>query len=133
MMKKIIYTLAFAVASVALFSCSEEEDHHEPNSAVISITEPLTNTHIHHNDTLKIRGSIVSVADLHGYEISIKRTVDQSEVFYFEDHYHGTNKNLQVDWICDLNETSDLELTITASLDHDGNTATKSLIIHCQQ
>lgn len=133
-MKKISYVLWIALLPLLLFSCKKKEggEEYEPNSAVITITQPMPDDQLPHSDTLAIRGTIVSVLDLHGYTVRIKKAADQTEVFYFEDHYHGMNKNLNVNWPCNLNENAELQLTITATLDHDGNTASKSVNFHCQ-
>ncbi len=130
-MKKIFCSF-LAVASVAMMtSCSEEEIPQE-NSAEITITQPVTDDLVHHEDTLRIRGTIVSVLDLHGYNVAITRTTDDSEVFTFTDHYHGTSKDLEVDWICDIAEDAELQLTVTATLNHDGATTSKSMLFHCE-
>lgn len=131
-MNKICYGIVFALLPLVLFSCKkEQEEEHETNSAEITITQPMPNDELPSNDTLAIRGTIVSVLDLHGYNISIKKASDQTEVFSFEDHYHGMNKNLNVNWPCTLNENAELQLTITATLDHDGHTASKTVNFHC--
>jgi len=132
-MKKISHIILLAALPLVLFSCKkkEAEEEHETNSAVITITQPMANDQLPHNDTLAIRGTIVSVLDMHGYNVSIKKVADQTEVFSFEDHYHGSNKNLNVNWPCTLNENVELQLTITATLDHDGNTTAKSVNFHC--
>lgn len=131
-MKKISYILLLAILPLVFFSCKKEkEEEHETNSAVITITQPMANGQLSHNDTLAIRGSIVSVLDMHGYNVSIKKVSDQTEVFSFEDHYHGMNKNLNVNWPCELNENVELQLTITATLDHEGNTTAQSVNFHC--
>lgn len=134
-MKKIFYLSLVAASSLALFSCNKEDDHdhEELNSAVITLSQPLLNDHLHHEDTLKVRGTIVSVQNMHGYSVTVARNTDNSEVFSFEDHYHGMNKNLNVNWLCDINENVELKVTVTATLDHDGNTESKSVIIQCEQ
>jgi len=115
-----------------LVSCQQEEVQEEKNSAVITITDPIVDGHIHHNDTLKIRGTIVSTMDMHGYNASIRRTDNWTEVFYFDDHYHGQNKNLNIDWPCNVNENVQLELKMTAVLDHDGNATFKKIKFFCE-
>jgi hypothetical protein len=121
-------TILFSVVSFS--SCAEE--HEEKNSAEITITGPVEDGYIHHLDTLEIRGSIVSVMDLHGYNVSIRRRDTQAEVFYLDDHYHGSNKNLNIDWPCTINETVELRLTITAKLDHDGSATIKYVDFFCE-
>jgi hypothetical protein len=128
-MKHIKLFFAFVVLLIPFtFSCTEA---HQKNSAVITITGPNEDSYIQHLDTLQIRGSIVSEMDLHGYQISIRRTDSDTEVFYYEDHYHGSNKNLNVDWICTVGESVELKLTVLAQLDHDGNMASSSVLFDC--
>jgi hypothetical protein len=129
-MKSILLYTTLACSLFAFSACTEEPE--EKNSAVITITGPVMDGLLHHNDTLEIRGTIVSTMDLHGYNVNIRRTDTQAEVFYYDDHYHGNNKNLNIDWPCTLNENVQLRLTITARLDHEGNAAIKSVDFNCQ-
>lgn len=120
-----------------MFSCNKDEND-EPlaeakNTAVITLTQPMMSDHIHHEDTLKVRGTITSVKDMHGYSVNIVRNTDNSEVFAMQDHYHGMNKNLSVNWPCDINENVELKVTVSATLDHDGTKESKSVLIMCQQ
>ncbi len=130
-MKKIHYFIgAFAFATL-FTACKKEEEPHL-NSAEITLSSPLASDTLRHGETLAIRGSIVSVMDLHGYSAHIKRTDTGAEVFSYEDHYHGMNKNLQIDWPCDVNAGTGLELTLLATLDHDGHTASRSVTFMCK-
>lgn len=128
MKRPLLYTI-LTLLLTGIISCAEQTE--EKNSAVITITGPVEHGYIHHMDTLQIRGTIVSVLDLHGYNISIRRTDTNSEVFYYNDHYHSNDKHLNIDWVCDQNATVELELTITALLDHEGNAAIKSVNFNC--
>lgn len=129
-MKRFLLYTNILFAIVGFSSCAEEPE--EKNSAIITITDPIEDGHIHHLDTLQIRGTIVSVMDLHGYNVSIRRTDTSAEVFYYDDHYHGSNKNLNIDWLCTLNENVQLRLTITARLDHEGTATIKSVDFDCE-
>jgi hypothetical protein len=129
-MKNILLYTAIACSLLMFTACAETAE--EKNSAVITITSPVEDGIIHHMDTVQIRGSIVSVMDLHGYTISIRRMDTHSEVFYYDGHYHGSNKTLDTDWPCTLNENVLLKLTITAKLDHDGNAAIKTVDFNCE-
>lgn len=131
-MNKLLVTTIFVSGLISFTSCTKEEEPEEKNTAVITITDPIVDSHLHHMDTLKIRGTIVSTMDMHGYDVSIRRTTDHSEVFYFDDHYHGQNKNLNIDWPCNLSETVQLELTLTAKLDHEGSATIKSVDFFCE-
>lgn len=129
---KFFLTTLLIAGFISFTSCTKEEVLEEKNSAVITITDPIVDSHLHHLDTLKIRGSIVSTMDMHGYDVSIRRTSDNSEVFYFDDHYHGQNKTLNIDWPCNLNETIQLELTLTAKLDHEGTAQIQTVKFFCE-
>jgi len=130
-MKKILFCISVVCSTIFISSCNEEHSEVK-NSAVITITGPMEDDHIHHNDTLHITGTIVSEMDMHGYNVSIRRLDSQAEVFYLDDHYHGANKNLSIDWPCNVNAAVQLRLTITAKLDHDGNAAIKYVDFNCE-
>src|SRR6476660_8338134 len=98
-MKKIFFYTAISFCMIGMNSCAEQPE--EKNSAVITISGPVENGTVQYMDTLQIRGTIVSALDMHGYNASIRRTDTNEEVFYYNDHYHGTNKNLNIDWVCD--------------------------------
>jgi len=131
-MKKIIFATLFVLGMISFTSCITGEEPEEKNTAVITITDPIVDSHLHHLDTLKIRGTIISTMDMHGYNASVRRTDTHVEVFYFDDHYHGQNKNLNIDWPCTLNENVQLELTLMAKLDHEGSATIQSVKFFCE-
>jgi hypothetical protein len=131
-MKKLLIATLFISGVISFTSCTKEEEPEEKNTAVITITDPIVDSHLHHLDTLKIRGTIISTMDMHGYSASIRRTDTDAEVFFFDDHYHGQNKVLNIDWPCNLNESTQLELILTALLDHEGNATIKTVDFYCE-
>lgn len=131
-MKKIFLHKGVIAALLILCSCAEESHDEEVNSAIITIESPTASSVVHFNDTLHIQGTIVSVLDLHGYDVNIFRNDDSSAVFFYEEHYHSNNKHFDIKWVCDLDTMLALNMVVTANLDHEGNVETRSVNFFCE-
>lgn len=126
-----ILTLAFI--SSLFISCKREQpvEEEKPNSATITITSPADSSTYNHGDTVLITGSVVGLYELHGYELTIRNTADSTVLYSKDEHVHGTSFNFNEFWVNNVTDHSNLELEVTAVLDHEGNTATKKVHFHC--
>src|SRR5207253_854894 len=71
------------------------------------------------------------VRELHGYVINIRRKADNVVVFTKSNDDHKANITINENWtVGTITEHTEMELEVVATLDHDGNTATKKITIH---
>jgi hypothetical protein len=128
--------LGLAVAAVLFTSCDKKEnkkddDHHHAAEATITITAPAEGQEFNHQNTVNVTGKIESTEALHGYKIVIRQKSDNSVKFEKDDHSHGTTINFDESWINNVAGMQDMEVEVTAIIDHDGNTTTKKVNFHC--
>ncbi len=125
---------AFLLLSILGFSsCKDHDDDHkvDPDKAVITITNPTPGMEVKANQEVTITGSITSPETLHGYTIYIRKKADNSEVFKKEVHDHKKEITISQPWTVDaVTEHVDLELEVTAAVDHDGNLISKKVSFH---
>jgi hypothetical protein len=110
-----------------IISACENESTNPEEKATITISKPTENSIYNFGDTIIINTVIKGVAELHGYEVTIKNLRNDSVVYSIDEHTHGTKFDISKQWINDLNETANLELIVTAELDHSGNVLTKKV------
>lgn len=134
---KTILSALFLTVSVVTFSCKEDKqaDPEPLNAATITITSPAEHAAINASDSVNITGTITATQNLHGYTLYIRRQSDNLELFKKEVHGHATNITIAEKCLLDktLASSQTLELEVVASLDHDGNTASKKQAFHCMQ
>jgi hypothetical protein len=109
-----------------------EDDHVDPeNSAEITISNPADNGIVSEGQTVNIAGTIVGAHELHGYIINIRRKSDNVVVFSKSNDDHNANITINENWtVGTITEHTEMELEVVATLDHDGNTASKKITIH---
>ncbi len=131
-MKKNIILLSILSATVLIQSCKKDkEEDHEHAEVNITITYPTYSTHLHLNDTLDIEADITSNIEIHGYEATLKNVTADTIVWSTSEHEHMTNYHIHGSWINDVTDTSDMQLTIIAEVDHDGTTESKTVSFIC--
>jgi hypothetical protein len=92
--------------------------------ANIQITTPIENSIIKFGETLSIKGTATSNAELHGYEIAIRKA-GGSNLFFQHYHGHGTTITIDESWKNTINETADMEVVISVIVDHEQHKQTK--------
>jgi hypothetical protein len=77
-----------------------------------------------------IRCTATATAEMHGCEISIRNAADTAIVYYYE-HVHDHNATLAIDkkWKDTLTTAVNLQVAVTAILDHEGHTSTQTVTI----
>ncbi|MCU7551532.1 hypothetical protein OCK74_20595 [Chitinophagaceae bacterium LB-8] len=108
----------FFVLAIVFSSCSRQNDEDPLPQAGIQITTPVENALVRFGETLLIKGTATGNAELHGYEIAIRKLGGTN--LYFQ-HYHGHDHTINIDesWKNTLNETADMEIVVSAILDHE--------------
>lgn len=131
-MKKITFLSMFLLATVSLVtSCKKDDDHDETPTAEIVIASPTAGQEFMDADTVNINATITGTAAMHGWELHLRKVSDQTDVFSADAHDHAASYTIAETWVNNLTDHTELQLEIIATLDHDGNTATKTVNIHC--
>jgi len=112
----------FGIITSALFiasSCKEKE--HVENHAVITIASPQANQNFSPGDTVNIDVLAVGETELHGMDIYIINLNSNDTVYAHEEHAHGDSIAVHQFWVSTVTTASDMQLTASVIIDHDGN------------
>ncbi len=127
MKKHIIPTLL--IFGSLFTACKKDHDH--ADEAEITIFSPSAGQTFNLGDTVFIKAKIEAESALHGWKVEIKKQSDQSVIFSADKHSHAATYNIDEYWVNGLTEHTNLDVVVTADIDHGGKTVSKSVSIHC--
>lgn len=118
--------LVILAGSFSLFSCKKEKKSEPENvTAVVTLTNPNEGDTIHGNFT--INGTIAGTANLHGYQVTITNTSNDSIIYQNEVHDHLADFTVNQTVNHGFLSYTPLKLNLVVALDHDGNTVSKTV------
>lgn len=139
MKKHFILSAAIVLAaSFILISCKKDEENNnnggggtpEP-TATITISEPVTDSTYEYGEEVGVDIEIMADFDMHGYEVYMINLTADDTVWSSTDHDHSEGYIISGLWTNTVTEHSDMLLKVTATIDHDGATATDEVAFHC--
>ena len=132
-MKKIvtILFLNLVIISISFSSCKEDEVPSVEPSVEFLIANPMVGTMYEKGDTVFITGMLHWEKELHGYEITLTNTTQDSVVFTAHGHDDTKMLNITQMWINNNSSNSDMTLTIDALTDHEGAKQSKDIKFKC--
>lgn len=130
------FFILILVSSISLTACKKDKstddstEHEDHATAVITITSPNENDTIQGN--FSVTGTIVGTANLHGYQVTITNALNDSIVYQNEVHDHLANFTINQAITNPYTSYTPFKLEVVAALDHDGNTASKTVhfVVH---
>lgn len=123
------YLMVLFGSAVLMAGCKKDE--HTPNTADIQIAAPVDSHTYEYGDTVSVNATITAPEPMHGWELHLRKTADQSEVYTTDAHDHAATYNVTGYWVNNVTEHTPMELEVIATIDHDGNTASKKVYFHC--
>lgn len=125
---KTILILLIAVSSLSIAACKKKKNSSETEdvSAVITITSPVEHDTIQGN--FAVTGTIAGTAKLHGYQVTITNTLNDSIVYQHEIHDHVADFVISQSVNHGFTSYTPLKLEVLAAMDHDGNMESKSVL-----
>lgn len=136
-MKKSISITTFLVLIItALVSCKKDEETKKESSvpalsANIQIAQPIQNAIIAADSVVYMNATITADFHMHGYHAWLINSTTNDTVWTTDSHSHGESMLLSSQWTNNVAVESDMLFKITATLDHDGATETKSVAFKC--
>lgn len=130
---KPILILIIAVSSLSVAACKKKKkssSEHEHASAVITITSPAESDTIQGNFT--VNGTIAGTAALHGYQVTVTNTLNDSIIYQHEVHDHLADFSVSQPVSHGFTTYTPLKLDVVVAIDHDGNTESKTVhfVVH---
>ncbi|HEY9176267.1 MAG TPA: hypothetical protein VIN07_01190 [Flavipsychrobacter sp.] len=122
-----VHGLAF---STLLLSCKKAENPLVPatqeEKTKITINTPYENQVFAKGDTVFIKAFATCTTEMHGCKVYIVRGTTDT-LFAKARHMHGMEMMVSEQWVNDLETPSELQIIVSAVIDHDGGTADKTL------
>jgi hypothetical protein len=124
----VILSLSAAVVFALSFACKKKESHPK---VTITIDSPVNGSIYHGGDTVHIHAHITADQEIHGWELSIVRLANNQLFFDAHVHEHGKVYTLDTFWVNHVTMHSDMVLKLSAVLDHEGKTESKTINFPC--
>lgn len=102
-------------------------------AATISIISPTANQVYHVGDTMHIQATIEGNVKMHGYEIAIVDLATGDTVYTTEDHSHQSTLNVDAHWCCMMPAGTNLRVSVSSALNHDGLEVVKTVDVNTAQ
>jgi hypothetical protein len=119
---EVILILAFA----SIVGCNKEN----VNNAYFSIISPEVQSYYVGGDTIRIIGSVVGDSELYGLSVQLLNDANDSILFTYSNEEHLTSYNFNQFYVNQVAEHMDVRLEVVAELDHEGNEAKKTMLLH---
>jgi len=124
---KLFLCLIMALGFVV--SCKKET---ASATADITLMEPLSGDTVPNGEALHMHGTITGSGELHGYTLTLTNVTTNEVVFSGSNTSHQTNYAFDEHWVNNVASISNMKVTVTVELDHDGNTTTKEVFFTAQ-
>lgn len=121
------WMFAVVLPAVLITSCQKKDDTvPDVNKVAMSVASPQPGQTFHAGDTVFIQATVTYPGELHGYEVKI---TDSSGMVVHDlaQHVHDDHFIINDKWVPAAGTAAALKLSITASIDHDGEDARKEL------
>jgi Domain of unknown function (DUF4625) len=129
-MKSIIKFLSVVIIPIFIFSACQKNDtaKPDPSKVTIAVLSP-DSTHLYHKgDTISISANVTYIAELHGYSLEIKDSMDNT-VYSSDIDIHQDRFSFAEKWVDTISTAKKLTLYLHVEIDHNGNEASKTVTI----
>ena len=126
------FFITILISSLGLAACKKDkssvtndstgEDH---PTAVTTITSPSENDTIQGSFT--VTGTITGTGNLHGYQLTVTNTLNDSIIYQNEVHDHLADFTINQSVSHSFTTYTPLKLEVLTALDHDGHTSVKTV------
>jgi len=131
-MKKNLLLLLFIATSVGFWASCKDKDDHDDVTAGIVIEEPTDGATFAQGDTVMVHAQVTGSAAMHGWELLIRKKDDQTVLYSTDAHEHAATYHIHGEWVNNMPGGTQMEIVVTAILNHDGATAVKTATITSQ-
>lgn len=116
----------FALCALSIVACQKSNEvAPDTNKVNFNISSPSSGQNFKIGDTVQLSAAVDYLSELHGYQVKIEDTATGTSLFDDAEHVHGDHFNIADYWVA--TQAGGLKLSITVTVDHEGNTARKDL------
>ncbi|RYZ24553.1 MAG: hypothetical protein EOO16_00170 [Chitinophagaceae bacterium] len=130
-MKRYFSCIGFALLLFSIGACTKHAGDllapDEPAQAVLNVAQPTAGGEYRPGDTVRIVAEAIAPATIHGYDVAIVPVNDSTRLFYAQVHQHNDTLQISHFWVNDQAAAKELEVRITLTLDHEGNTLVRRI------
>lgn len=116
--------------STLLFSCKKAANIPAPamheETTKITINTPYENQVFRKGDTVFVKAFVTCATEMHGCKVYIVHN-NTDTLFTKARHMHGMEMMVSEQWINELETAAELQIIVSAVIDHDGGTTDKTL------
>lgn len=124
-MKKIIFFLAIPAFITACAKHNDDVEDATPQATIV-FGSPAQGAVYNFGDSVLIRGTAVSTATVHGYDLIIRKAPDTAKLYFTHFHDHNDTLLINTKWKADVSGAA-LQAEVILYLDHDGHTASRKV------
>jgi hypothetical protein len=117
-----------ALASLMLLSACQKDGSiaADPARLTVTISSPAPRQIFRSGDTVLMAATLRYPSQLHGYELKLTDSATGTIVYDIARHVHSDRFTISERWISTASVPSVIRLTLTASIDHEGGTASEA-------
>lgn len=122
-MKQHIQIAIIAFGIIGILGACQKKDNTpaQPAKVVINVSSPANGQLYRKGDSVYINASVSYISELHGYELQLKNKNTGDVLYATDEHVHSDAFTIKEAWLDTLSAATDLQLEITAEIDHEGN------------
>jgi len=106
--------------------CSKDKE----NKISFNILTPEMESYYFGGDTIFIQGSVVAESEMHGMTIQLLNDANDSVMYTYSNEEHLASYTFNQFYVNQVAEHMDVRLEVVVELDHDGNEAKKTMLLH---
>jgi hypothetical protein len=112
---------------------ADDTEKHEPIPvATITISSPSAGAVYTNGSEVTVKARAISTADIHGFDLAIRKAGDTANIYFVHIHDHNDTININEKWTSQLPAPSNMEVEITAYLDHQLHTKKEKVSFRVQ-
>lgn len=121
-LEKAIFALT-VIGIIILNSCKKEDTP----TATLTIMEPVVADTVLQGDSVHMEGTILGTGELHGYTLELTNLTSGQLVYSGSTDNHQNAYAFHEHWPNNVATTSNMRLTLTVMLDHEGHSTSKTV------
>jgi hypothetical protein len=124
-------TITLLIATSLLYAACKKKSLPavNPSAVTIIVASPQKGQLYHKGDTVNINFNVSYTTELHGYYLQLIDTATFRSLYESAEDIHNDHFSVQLQWVDTCSTAKNLEMIISANLDHTGTEASDTVWI----